>query len=84
MSGRYTKSIPEFVYFIGDSGWIEGPFVHPKSGRINRKFKLTEIIDTEQKCPYGKRMEKQCTIASSSSCGCSDKCGKMKKELISS
>jgi len=42
--GRYTKKTPEFVYFIGDDGdWIQGPYVNPKSGYENRKFKLTEV-----------------------------------------
>jgi hypothetical protein len=42
--GRYTKKTPEFVYFIGDDGdWIMGPYVNPKSGYENRKFKLTEV-----------------------------------------
>ena len=74
MSGRYTKSIPEFVYFIGKSGWIEGPFVHPKSGKANRKFKLTEII--ENGCPYGKKMEKDCTASFRSFCDYIDRCGR--------
>lgn len=49
MSSRYTKKIPEFVYFVGEGEWIQGPFVNPKRGRPNRKFKLTEIIEEEKK-----------------------------------
>jgi hypothetical protein len=43
MSSRYTKSIPEFVYFVGEREWMQGPFVHPKRGHVNRKFALTEV-----------------------------------------
>ena len=40
MSSRYCKDLPEFIYFIGkDDGWIQGPFINPKAGHINRKFK---------------------------------------------
>jgi hypothetical protein len=48
--GRFTKKTPEFVYFIGeDGGWIQGPYVNPKKGYKNRKFKLTEILIDEIK-----------------------------------
>jgi hypothetical protein len=47
--GRFTKKIPEFVYFVGDDGWIQGPYVAPKKGYKNRKFKLTEIKIEEEK-----------------------------------
>lgn len=43
MGSRYTKKIPEFVYFVGEGEWVEGPYVNPKSGRGNRKFKLEEV-----------------------------------------
>lgn len=45
MSSRYTKSIPEYVYFVGEGEWIQGPYVKPQKGRVNRKFKITEIIE---------------------------------------
>ena len=45
MSKRYTKKIPEFVYFVGTGEWIQGSFVNPKKGFVNRKFSLTEIIE---------------------------------------
>jgi len=44
--GRSTKKIPEFVYFIeATKGWFDGPYVHPKLGRKNRKFKLKEVTE---------------------------------------
>ena len=46
MAARYTKKIPEFVYFIGEDSheWKEGPFVNPPRGnRKYRKFKLIEV-----------------------------------------
>lgn len=50
MSGRYTKSIPEFVYFVGEGEWLQGPYVAPKKGNcVNRKFKLTEVPMDEPK-----------------------------------
>lgn len=49
MGPRYTKSIPEFVYFSGDGdGWIQGPWVKPQY-KSNRKFRLVEIIEGEEK-----------------------------------
>jgi hypothetical protein len=46
MSGRATKKIPEFIYFVGDGNyWIQGPYVNPKKGYINRKFKLVEVLE---------------------------------------
>jgi hypothetical protein len=51
MSSRYTKKIPEFIYFVGKGEWIQGPFVHPKRGQQNRKFKLTEIHTNNEFCP---------------------------------
>jgi hypothetical protein len=47
MGSRYTKKIPEYIYFIGEDGnWIQGPYVNkPKNRRDYRKFKLTEIKD---------------------------------------
>jgi len=52
MSGRYTKGIPEFVYFVGGhdkSEWAMGPFVRPRSGNVNRKFKLVEVENVPRK-----------------------------------
>ena len=49
MASRYTKKIPEFVYFWGTGEWIQGPYVHPQPGRDNRKFKLTEVTDGKAK-----------------------------------
>lgn len=46
--GRYTKKIPEKIYFIGEDGdWIQGPYVNVPRGRKEgdgylRTFKLTE------------------------------------------
>lgn len=53
MGSRYTKGLPEFVYFIeGSDGWFQGPFVNPKKGYNNKKFKLTEIKEDE---PAGRK-----------------------------
>lgn len=43
MAARYTKGLPDYVYFVGDkdSEWVQGPFVKPRPGC--RKFKLTEV-----------------------------------------
>jgi hypothetical protein len=49
MGTRATKKIPEYVYFVGTSGWIDGPYVHPQKGRINRKFLVTEVPMDEPK-----------------------------------
>lgn len=50
MSSRYTKSIPEFIYFGEEyNGWIAGPLIHPKKGAKNRKFKLVEVKIKESK-----------------------------------
>ena len=49
MSGRSTKTLPEFVYFWGTGEYIQGPYVHPQRGRVNRKFKLTEVPMPEPK-----------------------------------
>ncbi len=44
MSSRYTKKIPEFIYFEGDGEWIKGPYVNkPRTSGKVRKFKLTEV-----------------------------------------
>ena len=44
--GRFTKEIPEFVYFVGQDGnWVQGPYVTKKTGPDARKFKLVEIKD---------------------------------------
>ena len=48
-SSRYTKKIPEHIYFVGTGEWIEGPFVNPKKGYTNRKFALTEVPMDEPK-----------------------------------
>lgn len=45
MGSRFTKQLPEYVYFWGSGDWIQGPYVKPQSGRKNRKFKLTEVTD---------------------------------------
>ena len=49
MSSRYTKKIPEFIYFIGEGEWIQGPYINPKRGYENRKFKITEVPMDEPK-----------------------------------
>jgi hypothetical protein len=41
MASRYTKGIPEFVYFVGDGEWVQGPFVNPRPNC--RRFKLVEV-----------------------------------------
>ena len=41
MASRYTKGIPEYVYFVGDGEWVQGPFVNPRPNC--RKFKLVEV-----------------------------------------
>jgi hypothetical protein len=54
--GRYTKKTPEFVYFIGyDGDWIQSPYVNPKPGYDNRKFKLTEVLMDEPKKKSAKK-----------------------------
>ena len=45
MGSRYTKNIPEYVYFVGSGEWIQGPYVKPQKGRENIKFKITEVIE---------------------------------------
>lgn len=43
MAGKYTKQTPNYVYYvgkIGEGGWIEGPFVNPKRGYENHKYKV--------------------------------------------
>ena len=47
--GRYTKGVPEYVYFVGEDGWVQGPYVNPKKGYKNRKFKITEVQMDEPK-----------------------------------
>lgn len=49
MSSRYTKSIPEFIYFVGEGEWIKGPYVTKQSNknRTVRKFKLVEVIEED-------------------------------------
>ena len=42
MASRYTKTIPEYVYFVNEGEWKAGPFVRPQANRVNRKFKLVE------------------------------------------
>jgi hypothetical protein len=49
MGARYTKTIPDYVYFINEGEWIAGPFVKPQAGRDNRKFKLEEVPMPEPK-----------------------------------
>ena len=49
MSSRFTKQLPEYVYFWGEGEWINGPYVKPQRGRTNRKFKLTEVPMDEPK-----------------------------------
>lgn len=48
--GRFSKKFPEFVYFVGEDGqeWISGPYIRPQSGRVNRKFRLVEVLDDEK------------------------------------
>ena len=45
MGSRFTKKIPEYVYFWGEGEWVQGPYVKPQSGRTNKKFKLSEVTD---------------------------------------
>ena len=49
MASRYTKEIPQYVYFWGEGEWIQGPYVKPQRGRTNKKFLLTEVPMDEQK-----------------------------------
>lgn len=49
MGSRFTKQVPEHVYFWGEGEWINGPYVKPQKGRTNRKFKLTEVPMDEPK-----------------------------------
>ena len=60
MSYRYTKTIPEFVYFVGNDGnWVSGPYVNPKAGYPNRKFKITEVPMDEPKLKKKKNETKR-------------------------
>lgn len=62
MSSRYTKGIPEFIYMIGgddETVWSEGPFIHPKKGRANRKFKLIEVPMDEPKAKKNENTTKK-------------------------
>lgn len=44
MASRYTKKVPEFVYFVGQSEWIMGPYVNkPRHRNDVRKFRLEEV-----------------------------------------
>lgn len=43
MASRFTKKIPPYIYFLGEGEWIQGPYVNPQKGRVNRKFLLTEV-----------------------------------------
>ncbi len=49
MGSRYTKSIPEHVWFIGSGEWLQGPYVKKPSGHQGnvRKFALTEVQEEE-------------------------------------
>ena len=49
MSARYTKTIPEFIYFIDNGEWKQGPYVTKKTSSSVRKFKLVEVIDKKTK-----------------------------------
>ena len=51
MGSRYTKSIPEFIYFVGEGEWLQGPYVTKQSSKNRkvRKFKLVEVIDDKDK-----------------------------------
>jgi len=50
MGARFTKQIPEFIYFVGEDGnWISGPYVRPQAGRNNRKFKIIEVTEKDSK-----------------------------------
>ena len=40
---KIYKKIPEYIYFVGEGEWIQGPYVNPKGSRENRKFKLIEV-----------------------------------------
>jgi len=42
--GRWTKKIPEYVWFIDhDDDWVQGPYVNkPRYATNLRKFKLVE------------------------------------------
>jgi len=63
MSGRYTKSIPEHIYFCGSGEWIEGPYVHPKRGNNNRKFKLVEVLMDKPKKKKSAKITSEVLIA---------------------
>ena len=47
--GKFSKGVPEYIYFIGGYEWLYGPYLKPKEGRVNRKFKLIEVEIDEQK-----------------------------------
>lgn len=44
---RFTKQIPEFIYFIGEGEWVMGPYVRPQRNKPNRKFKITQVSTDE-------------------------------------
>jgi hypothetical protein len=43
MSSRFTKNIPEYIYFVGEGEWVSGPYVRPQRGLKNRKFRIEEV-----------------------------------------
>lgn len=47
--GRFTKQLPEHIYFVGKGEWISGPYVRPQRGRANSKFLITEVPMDEPK-----------------------------------
>ena len=48
MSHRFTKKLPEFIYFVEHASNFAGPYVHPQKGHTNRKFKLTEVLGSDR------------------------------------
>jgi hypothetical protein len=49
MGSRFTKKIPESVYFCKEGGWWAGPFVHPQRGRDCVEYRLVPVNKEKEK-----------------------------------
>ena len=48
MGSRYTKSIPNSVYFWKCGGWWAGPFVKPQKGRPCVEYNLVPVTPVKK------------------------------------
>lgn len=51
MGSRYTKSIPNSVYFWKCGGWWAGPFVKPQKGRPCVEYNLVPVTPVKKVLP---------------------------------